>query len=58
MVAMVITANQSVTAVGLPDPARQQLQQVVDVTLINERCDRHASRSFFFFFFVAKSRST
>ena len=43
---MVIAANQSVTAVGLPDPARQQLQQVIDVTLINEGCDERTSPSF------------
>ena len=35
---MVIRTNQSVTEATLPEPAVQQLQQVVTVCLINEEC--------------------
>eukprot|EP00729_Bicosta_minor_P011268 gene11267-16963_t len=43
---MVIRTNQSVTEATLPEPAVQQLQQVVTVCLINEECDETTSRSY------------
>ena len=41
-----IRANQSVTQATIPQPQVQQLQQVVNVVFIQERCNGTASRSF------------